>query len=290
MRGHCEPWPGKMKTTGGGPRGFGKARADGSVAELELETELLMDDEDGDRRGGGGWAAERAADASAAMAPSRDVAATAMRCEKASRPERSCAATRSSDGAGTPPLASSSRCSRRAAASCAAARPAAARVRPETHSMWTGRAGMAAAAETAGGSAASAAWRIMCTLVPPMPKEETPHRRAAVPPPTGASHGAAPPRKTCSGVPASSTFLFSWAKWAVGTSVCRDMQSVALMRPVMPAAALAWPMLPLTDPMAQKAPRAATSAAPAPASAKASVSERASMPSPTSVPVAWHST
>eukprot|EP00967_Tisochrysis_lutea_P125730 scaffold211702_cov27-Tisochrysis_lutea.AAC.7 len=79
-------------------------------------------------------------------------------------------------------------------------------------------------------------------------------------------------------------------KCAVGTSVWFLRQRAALSRPVIPAAALAWPTFPFTEPIAQKLPRVATSAGPAPAFANASVSERASIPSPTSVPVAWHST
>ena len=59
------------------------------------------------------------------------------------------------------------------------------------------------------------------------------------------------------------------------------------MSPVIPAAAFAWPMFPLTEPIAHERGGAA---APAPSAAYASASARSSMPSPTSVPVAWHST
>eukprot|EP00967_Tisochrysis_lutea_P125732 scaffold211702_cov27-Tisochrysis_lutea.AAC.9 len=60
MRTHCEPCPGKIKTTGGGERDRGGARTVGaseaaSAAELEPdapEAALVTDDDDSERRSG----------------------------------------------------------------------------------------------------------------------------------------------------------------------------------------------------------------------------------------------
>ena len=84
-----------------------------------------------------------------------------------------------------------------------------------------------------------------------MPNEERPARRE--PPCAGAAHASGWPlaQPTKNGPPARSTLAFSALKCAVGTSVRRERHRAVLMRPVMPAAAFACPMLPLIEPMAQ---------------------------------------
>ncbi|MDT4826445.1 hypothetical protein FQZ97_597570 [compost metagenome] len=79
-----------------------------------------------------------------------------------------------------------------------------------------------------------------------MPKELTPARRGVSP----SGHGRASVF-TRNGLFAKSICGFGCSKCRLGGSVRWRSASVALMSPATPAAASRWPMLVLTEPMAQ---------------------------------------
>mmetsp|Transcript_49698 Transcript_49698/g.97451 ORF Transcript_49698/g.97451 Transcript_49698/m.97451 type:complete len:337 (-) Transcript_49698:225-1235(-) len=167
------------------------------------------------------------------------------------------------------------------------------------------------------GSAASASSRTRCTLVPPTPKLETPALRGTgVPSAAVGAQGFVPSCTKIGSKPSSgenvSIFPFRCEKWAVGTSVLWCMHSTVLINPVMPAAQLACPMLPLTLPIAHPPATAMgdgvggarwvsllcllrllllpSELGTDQASSNAETKPAISIASPTCVAVAWHST
>mmetsp|Transcript_85991 Transcript_85991/g.256491 ORF Transcript_85991/g.256491 Transcript_85991/m.256491 type:complete len:260 (-) Transcript_85991:1130-1909(-) len=139
-----------------------------------------------------------------------------------------------------------------------------------------------AAAASSPCHAGLASSRMTWALVPPMPKELTPARRGL--PSTSQEQSSGFTKK---GERSRLILGFSLAKFAVGAMDLLLNISSTLISPVAPAAQLACAMLPFTEPramLASPAPRLP------PSCAKASMSPRTSMPSPTRVPVQWHST
>mmetsp|Transcript_17656 Transcript_17656/g.40883 ORF Transcript_17656/g.40883 Transcript_17656/m.40883 type:complete len:230 (-) Transcript_17656:3217-3906(-) len=132
-------------------------------------------------------------------------------------------------------------------------------------------------------SAAGASSTMMCALVPPIPKELTPARRGLL----SASQRAFS-EVIKKGSPLKSILGFNVLKFAVGASSWLRIMSKTFERPVKPAAQLACAMFPFTEPIATGATWS-TSFLP-PTCKKESSSPRTSMPSPTRVPVQWHST
>ncbi len=114
------------------------------------------------------------------------------------------------------------------------------------------------------------AWK----LVPPKPNADTPARRM---PPTGLAHSRSSVL-TLNGDEAQSRLGLGTLKFRLGGSTfsCSDM--TALNRPAVPAAALRWPMLDLTEPRAMEP-------ASAPALPKTSPIAESSATSPTRVDV-----
>ncbi len=115
----------------------------------------------------------------------------------------------------------------------------AAGVRAESTRRW---AGDWALVRRGSGASSSTTW----ALVPPIPNELTPARRG------WPSHSQARRRVfTKNGELSKSMFGLGLVKWRLGgSSPCRS-ESTVLMKPATPAAASVWPMLVLTDPIAQ---------------------------------------
>ncbi len=106
----------------------------------------------------------------------------------------------------------------------------------------------------------------------------TPARRGALPASQSASR-----ELTKNGLAAKSISGFGSSKWRLGGIFPWRSISTVLIRPATPAAASRWPMLVLTEPMAQK-PRRSVRAR------KARVRASISIGSPSEVPVPWAST
>ena len=106
----------------------------------------------------------------------------------------------------------------------------------------------AARARPARGRLAGASSRITCALVPPMPNELTP---APARPCRRACHGRSVVL-TKNGLAAKSIFGFGVSKCRLRRDRRRARApATVLIRPATPAAASRWPMLVLTEPMAQ---------------------------------------
>ncbi|MNV64020.1 hypothetical protein D3C71_1566450 [compost metagenome] len=169
---------------------------------------------------------------SARTAPAWSCASTAVRWSNRRRPAfKVCAAAVSEicSGAWRWPA-------RRSAMVCTAAA-----LRAESRSR-CGR--WAAAACTAGRCGASST--TTCALVPPMPKELTPARRGCAP----MGHARASVL-TKNGLAPKSICGLGVSKFRLGGRVACLSAITVLMSPVTPAAASRWPMLVLTEPMAQ---------------------------------------
>ncbi|CAM3655202.1 hypothetical protein COSO111634_22085 [Corallococcus soli] len=168
---------------------------------------------------------------SAFTASSALVATTALRNGNARRPVASVCATSASGSSG---------CAWRCAASRCAACVTAAGVFADSRSNWTGfdgpESGRAGASSTT-----------TCALVPPTPKELTPARRGSVP--SGHAERFVWTKKGL--LPKSIFGLGVWKCSVGGSSRCFSASTV-LSRPATPAAAVRWPKLLFTEPMAQK--------------------------------------
>ena len=128
------------------------------------------------------------------------------------------------------------------------------------------------------GSAIGASSRITWALVPPMPREVTPARRGT--PSVSQSRSSV---LTKNGLLAKSICGFGRSKWRLG-GICRcSRASTALISPQTPAAESRWPMLLLSEPMAQKFRRPVWAR-------NAWVRAAISIGSPIGVAVPWHST